>query len=356
MITVDMLDARKAGQVSGTISRLLLNEVIARLHRKEGVILFQNRRGFSSMLECTDCGDVPQCPNCSVSLTYHKSANQLRCHYCGFVTKHINVCKECGGMKLKEIGFGTQRIEDELTEQIREFGLDVKINRVDLDSTSRKGAFRKLLHSFSIGETDVLVGTQMVAKGLDFERVTLVGVVNADLQLFLPDFRASERTFQLITQVSGRAGRSSSKPGEVLIQTSHPDNPAIRFALKGSYKNFYEDEIQQRLEADYPPFSRFVTIELSGKDEKQVYEKSMILAKLLPSRNPALICLGPVPRYIAKVRSQFRQIIVIKNIKRLDPNGKILRTVLKQTMDKFNEGKGASTVNITIDIDSYTGL
>ena len=188
-----MKEEKKSGAVKGNFSIRLLKEIIDRVNRKEGVILFQNRRGYSSYLECSDCADIPMCENCSVSLTYHKKIDLLRCHYCGYTVKAFKTCRACGFPEMKEVGSGTQKIEDELAEALKNMGCDAKIVRMDLDTTSKKGSHRKILSSFARGESDILLGTQMVAKGLDFSRVTLVGVINADLQLYLPDFRASER-------------------------------------------------------------------------------------------------------------------------------------------------------------------
>ena len=192
------MNAKKSAQMQGPFSTELLEKIKDRLSKKEGVILFQNRRGYSTMLECPDCADIPKCENCSVSLTLHKRKNQLRCHYCGYVISAFRDCRVCGYPELKESGVGTQKIEEQLDNILKSEGIEAQIVRMDLDTTRRKGVHARLLKDFADGTTDILVGTQMVAKGLDFERVTLVGVMNADTQLFLPDFRAMERTFQLL--------------------------------------------------------------------------------------------------------------------------------------------------------------
>ncbi|MCK5742292.1 MAG: primosomal protein N', partial [Chlorobi bacterium] len=225
---IDSFDAKRNGEMRGAFSKDLIFAIADRVKKKDGVILFQNRRGFSPLTQCSDCGHIPTCCNCEVSMTYHKRSNTMVCHYCGHNFPAYHTCPECGAEKLQELGSGTERIEDELSEALSELGLSASIERMDLDTTSKKGAHRKILHNFATKKTDILIGTQMVAKGLDFDHVTLVGVINADLQLYHQDFRASERTFQLLTQVSGRSGRSGSKKGEVIIQTSHSENEAIQ--------------------------------------------------------------------------------------------------------------------------------
>lgn len=267
---------------------------------------------------------------------------------------------------MKEIGSGTQRIEDELTaaleqtattppdspasgEQVRSTPV---IQRMDLDTTSKRGAHRKMLMNFASGAVDILLGTQMVAKGLDFARVTLVGVVNADIQLYVPDFRAAERTFQLITQVAGRAGRSSQHKGEVIIQTSHPRHQTIMAAVAHNYELFYHDELQFRKEANYPPFSRFILIELSGRNEQQVHEQAQHFAFLVPHHHRAFHVLGPAVPTIARLRTMYRRIIVIKGNKEHDPTGKIVRDYIQQTHATYNQRHASSAVQVTIDIDA----
>ncbi len=353
---VNIIESKKKGEVTGILTKSLLQEIEKRVIKKEGVILFQNRRGFAVYLECPECAHIPMCKNCSVSLTFHKAKGQLRCHYCGYTVNASKKCQACSHSPMKEVGFGTQRIEDDLNEWFREKEIKPVIARMDLDTTSRKDAHRKILQAFSNGQTDILIGTQMVAKGLDFDRVTLVGVVNADLQLYLPDFRASERTFQLLTQVSGRAGRTNEKEGEVLIQSSHPEHPAIQSALNGSYEEFYENEIKARKDALYPPFTRFNVILFSGKNPKIVSECSENFKSLLPNDRKYILALGPVEPVIPKVRNNFRRLIVIKNNKKNDPSGKYLRQILREVYDIYNEKFASSSVKVVFDIDSYSGL
>lgn len=350
---IDIIDERKKRRMKGPFSQTLLDAIADRLRKKEGIILFHNRRGFASRLECTECGNIPMCPHCSVALTFHKYFDNLRCHYCGYSTKAPHSCPECGSLELRDVGTGTQRIEDELHEELQKMGLTAEIQRMDLDTTARKGTHRAMLGKFSRGETDILLGTQMVTKGLDFARVTLVGVVNADIQLYLPDFRASERTFQLLTQVSGRAGRSSQFAGEVIIQTTHSRHQAILATITSSYDLFYNDELQQRKDALYPPFTRFCLIEFTGKNEETVHQQAHYFAHFLPSQHKAFIKLGPAIPSIARLRSEHRRIIVLKNLKHIDPSGSLLREALHNAFAAYTQHHPSKAVSIKVDIDSF---
>lgn len=350
---VNTVETRKRRLMTGSFSKVLLDKIFDRLQKKEGIILFHNRRGFAPRLECADCAEIPTCPNCSVSLTLHKYRGSLRCHYCGYTRSAEKSCRYCGHPELKEIGAGTQKIEDELNEILNQNGFDsAVIQRMDLDTTTKKGSHAQILKNFASGAVDILLGTQMVAKGLDFERVTLVGVVSADIQLFLPDFRAGERTFQLLTQVAGRAGRSSDKTGEVVIQTAHPKHPAVLATLAGSYDLFYNDELQIRKEAMYPPFVRFVVVAFSGKDEDTVQQQAHYFANILPKNHAAIVKLGPAVPSIAKIRSEFRRIIVVKSLKSADPQGRIFQHILLSALMVYGQKHGTSAVRITIDVDA----
>lgn len=351
---IDMISAGKTGQMRGSFSKELLDKIVDRLQKKEGVILFQNRRGFASYLECPDCAEIPTCKNCSVTLVFHRAANQLRCHYCGYVAKAHRTCVRCGHPDMREVGSGTQRIEEELAEYMDMQNIVCSIERMDLDTTSAKGSHRAMLERFSNGQTDILIGTQMVAKGLDFDRVTLVGVVNADIQLFLPDFRAGERTVQLLLQVSGRAGRSAALQGEVLIQTAHPNNPAIIHSIENNYKDYFRDEVVFRKNALYPPFSRFCLIEFTCEDMTLVAEAANFFYAGIP-RWQHFITLGPILPTIAKLRGKNRRLIVIKNLKELDPKGAFLRAALREALVKYAE-KSYPSVKFSIDIDTFSGV
>jgi primosomal protein N' (replication factor Y) len=349
---IDLSEARKKAQVQSSITNTLLLKIEEKVERKEGVILFINRRGFATVLQCKDCGYVSECEHCSVVLTYHKATNSMKCHYCGTTYEVKHSCPECGNPELIDIGLGTQRIEEEIQEYFEQKGKVVNVARMDLDTTSKKGSHKRLLLDFASGKTDILIGTQMVAKGLDFDRVTLVGVINPDIQMFVPDFRAYERTFQLLTQVSGRAGRSGEKPGEVLIQTSRPNSFAINSAIHTDYKRFYETEIKHRESAKYPPFSRFCVIEFSGADLNLVRTNANEFRRYLPADNDIIKVLGPVEPQLFKLRDEYRMIIVIKGIKEQDISGKKLRYYLHYALEEFKKKSKTSKVKIVIDIDS----
>ncbi len=347
---IDMLDAHKAGKVSGAFSLTLVNEIIQNIKNEEGTILFLNRRGFAPVLECQSCGNIPVCKHCDVTLTLHKKYKQLRCHYCGYMEPVKPSCSECGGEQ-KEIGFGTQRVEQDLDDILKAEGLTPNIQRIDLDTTTKKGAFRKILTDFAKGKTDILIGTQMVAKGLDFSRCTLVGVINADLQLFIDDFRSSERTFQLLTQVSGRAGRSKDR-GRVIIQSNHPDNPAVINAKTANFSKFFNYEMHSRKQTQFPPFSRFCTIEFSGKDYHLVCTASRFIFENMPP-DESIIKYAPIEPYLARIKDTFRIILPIKSLKNLDVSGAKLRRSIKTALYHYRQ-IDSNKVMVKVDIDSYS--
>ena len=318
-----------------------------RLERKEGIVLFQNRRGYSTYLECTTCGNAEMCPNCSVTLTYHRQKDQMRCHYCGYVMPKWTTCSTCGAETLRLGGTGTQRVEEDIAKAFP----DAKIVRMDLDTTARKGAYQKILSSFATGETDILLGTQMVAKGLDFPRVTLVGVVSADTSLNIPDFRSAERTFQLLTQVSGRAGRSEELAGEVLIQTLQPTNAAIDMSVRHEYEAFFKSELKDREALHYPPFSRLILIEFRGLHEAAVKQRAEEFATLFPEHASFYERMGPAPPAIAKLRGEFRWHLIIKDFKKQDPNGEKIRRLLTGALDEYQKRFASPHVKLAIDVD-----
>ncbi|MFN5176716.1 MAG: primosomal protein N' [Ignavibacteria bacterium] len=353
---IDIREHRKRGTMQGSFSEELLQSIIHRVIKKEGTILFHNRRGFARFQECLDCGHIPMCKHCSVSLTLHKNSGMVRCHYCGYAEKSLNSCTVCGGTDIKEAGTGTQKVEEELQELLSSRGIHAHMARMDLDSTSKKGEHRRLLTAFAKKEIDILIGTQMVAKGLDFPHVSLVGIVDADHQLFMPDFRSSERTFQLLTQVAGRAGRTGALQGEVLLQTSHPEHQSIIASLTGSYELLYNDELQIRKEANYPPFSRIVTIETAGPDEYAVHEAIQKIASLLPTVGAPYQLLGPTIPFIAKLKSHYRRILVLKGNKHEDPSGELMRRNLRKAMHVYAEQHAKNSVKITIDVDAHHSI
>lgn len=348
IVIVDTLTARRQRLMRGSISVRLLGDITARLAKGEGVILFQNRRGFATRIECGACSHSPMCPSCAVTLTFHKHRNELRCHYCGYNRKAETQCTVCGSLDLRQPGVGTQRVEEELAELLP----GTRVARMDQDTTSRKGAHRKILSKFANGEFDILLGTQMVAKGLDFSRVSLVGVVSADTQLLLPDFRASERTFQLLTQVAGRAGRRSGVEGEVVIQTAHPDHPSIQAAFAKNYGQMYADELHTRRQLNYPPFSRFIVVEFRSADLKETEQAARQFRALLPRSSPAFEIMGPNAALIWKLRNLYRFQIVIKNLKASDPGGKIFANAFATAHEEYREKHGKTSIQVIIDVDA----
>ena len=348
MVVVDTLTARRQRLMRGSLSTRMLGDITARLEKGEGVILFQNRRGFATRLECGTCSHAPMCPSCAVTLTFHKHRHELRCHYCGYCRKAELQCTICGSLDLRQPGVGTQRVEEDLAEHLP----GARIARMDQDTTARKGAHRTILSKFANGDVDILLGTQMVAKGLDFSRVSLVGVVSADTQLLLPDFRASERTFQLLTQVAGRAGRRSAVEGEVVIQTAHPEHPAIVAAFAKNYRQMYNDELATRRQLNYPPFSRFIVIEFRSADQREAEQAARQFRSLLPPSGPAFEVMGPTAALIWKLRNLFRFQIVIKNHKTGDPGGRIFARAFQHAHEEYREKHGKSSVQVIVDVDA----
>jgi primosomal protein N' (replication factor Y) len=333
-----------------SVSRQLYEEIAERIQRKEGVILLQNRRGFSHVVECFECGYVEKCDNCEVTLTYHLTKKHLRCHYCGFVKKPPTLCPTCGGFEIRFHAFGTQQVQQEL-QKLFPHGT---ILRMDLDTTARRGAHDRILSQFGRGEADILLGTQMVAKGLDFPRVTLVGVISADTQMLLPDFRAAERTFQLLTQVAGRSGRARLA-GEVIIQTMQPQHYSLKHVVSHDFRGFYREELAYRKELDYPPFSRIVLIEFSGERENEVQHHARKFAEYLTQQHleSHSLLLGPADAAIPRVRGKFRKHIILKNLKSKDPAGSQLHVALLNAKQLYTSSALAKNkkVQMTIDVD-----
>ncbi len=365
--TIDIREARKERTMHNAFSEEMLKSIQQRIERKEGSLVFLNRRGYSVQLLCEDCGDSPSCPNCDVSLTYHKASFALRCHYCGFSEPARTICHVCGGTDLRESGLGTQRVEEELIALLTSrmsapAPADLSsakgplregsVQRMDADTTGKRNAHRKLLEAFAKGDIDVLVGTQMIAKGLDIARVTFVGVVNADHSLHMSDFRAAERTAQLLIQVAGRAGRTAAKPGEVLIQTSSPDHPSIQAAVTNDMRPFVDAELALRNETKYPPFTRFIVIEISGFDEALVDDRANVIAALIPPYTDYMMRHPPVHPPIARLRNRYRRVIVIRNFKDADPSGALCRSLLRNAIEAYSDEHATSAVRVTIDIDA----
>lgn len=308
--TIDVVDMRQEvenGNVS-SFSMSLQEKLQERLEKNEQSVLLLNRRGYSSFVMCRDCGYVLPCPNCDISLTLHMDSKTMKCHYCGHEERIPYRCPNCGQDKIRYYGTGTQKVEEELQTLLP----DSRILRMDVDTTRRKGAHEKILRTFGEGQADILLGTQMIAKGLDFPNVTLVGVLNADTALNLPDFRSSERTFQLLTQVSGRAGRAE-KPGEVIIQSFNPDHYAIQLAKAQDYEDFYTKEMYIRHRGDYPPYYFTVQITASHPEENEAAKQMFQIAtKLKQGLSPQAILLGPTPNAIMRVNNRYFYQVIIK--------------------------------------------
>lgn len=304
---VEIIDMNKEfKKASGYFSNTLIDQIKETLERNEQVILFLNRRGYSSFLTCSSCGYVEKCPNCDISLTYHKSSNMLRCHYCGYATKRKKLCPKCQE-EFKDYGIGTEKVEEELKSLIK----DAKIIRMDVDTTTTKNAHAKIINSFLEEKYNILIGTQMIAKGLDFPNVTLVGVLNADIGLNFPDFRSSETTFSLLNQVLGRSGRGN-KEGKVLIQTFNPEHYAITYTKNHDYLGFYNEEMKIRKILKYPPYYYICSIKIISKDYNLASKSSYDVVNYLKQNIKNEIILGPSVCNVFKLNNNYRFQIIIK--------------------------------------------
>ncbi len=304
---VDMRNELLAGNRS-MFSQSLRDELTRCVSRGEQAVLFLNRRGFSTFVMCRECGETLTCPHCDISLTFHQTNRTVRCHYCGYTERVPEICPSCGSKHIRHFGVGTQRVEQELTRQFP----GIRVIRMDVDTTGRKGAHERLLKSFGAGKADVLLGTQMIAKGLDFPKVTLVGVIAADTMLHLPDFRSAERTFQLLTQVSGRAGRHE-KPGKVVIQTYNADHYSISMAASRQTLSFYQQEARLRKLHDYPPYSGLFSVLVSHPDRVKVMRAGQEFARQIEKKLPPdCQMLGPVPAPVPRIKDRYRLQILIK--------------------------------------------
>ena len=342
---VDIKEKHRKKLMKGHFSDRLLEEINEALKNKEQVILFQNRRGYSPVIECTTCGISPQCPNCDVSLTFHQYKNQLRCHYCGYHTPKMISCIACGSETLDSKGFGTEQIELELKELFP----DHQIARMDQDTMKRKNAYAKIIEALELKEIDILVGTQMLAKGLDFRHVSLVGVMNADNLLNFPDFRAHERSFQLLQQVAGRAGRTK-KRGKVIIQTFNPYHQILQQVSVNNFEEMYHHQLEDRRQFKYPPFYRMIKITVKERSFQKMERASIWLVnafKLKLNKN----VLGPETPPVGRIRNLFITHILVKIPKEqsLSKTKNYINSILKS----FNTIKEFSRVNLTLDVDNY---
>ncbi len=343
---VDVTKEKKSGRMENIFSRQLIDAIADRMKKKENVILLQNRRGFSTQAYCDDCGSIVKCIDCDVSLVHHINANIMQCHYCGFTQPVPKACSVCGSLAIKFFGTGTQKVEDELAFHFP----GIKIERVDSDTITRKGKMGMILNSFRKGEIDVLVGTQMVSKGLDFSNVTLVGVISAETTLWLPDFRADERTFQLLTQVSGRSGRSAA-PGEVIIQTQNPNHFVLQKVLEGDYGGFYENELRLREAGHYPPFSRLALIEVRDENESDALGAINDYYRFVSAYRKQINISPPTPALIPRIKKQYRYHILIKSGKESDPGGRVLRTAIENAFVNYNQKSRYRNIKVYVDID-----
>ena len=346
MKLVDMREELRSGNKS-IFSRRLYASMQQKLEKGEQIILFLNRRGFSTFVSCRSCGYVFDCENCDISMTYHKNGF-LVCHYCGKTKKQPNLCPKCGSKYVKFFGAGTERVE----EEVRKYLKNAKILRMDVDTTRAKDSHEKIYNAFKAGEADILIGTQMVSKGLDFPNVTLVGILSADMSLNLPDYRAAERSFQIITQVAGRAGRGE-KEGEVIVQTYTPEHYSLQYAKKYDYEDFYEKEFTIRAMMGYPPFGRILLINGIGKNEDELKKQMIFLGRKVKEKAEefgGLEVLGPTPCIIYKIKENYRWQIIVKG----EFSSKFSKSIKDLLYDKANNVYNDIRVSMDINPNSLS--
>ncbi len=343
VLYADLKRERKLKNMNSHFSHFLLEEMDGVLKKGEQVILFQNRRGYNPLWSCEICNWTPKCNHCDVSLTYHKSANLLKCHYCGYSTNPVGSCPSCGSNRLKMIGFGTEKIEDELGLIFK----DQIVKRLDLDTTRSKNAYEKILNDFDKGLIDVLIGTQMITKGLDFDNVYLVGILDADMLLNRPDFRAYERSYQLMSQVAGRAGRQG-KQGKVIVQTGNPDHWVLQLVGKHDYEQFYENEIIERANYHYPPFYKLISFTLKHENIHILDTSAQYLVELLKNVFKERV-IGPEYPLVQRIRNKFLKTVKLK-VEKNAPDVKV-KEKIKEIIDNFYANASNKKVQIVIDVD-----
>lgn len=350
---IDMAQQRKLypNRKKTIFSVELEDKIKDRIAKKQQIILLQNRRGYSTFVRCKECGYVEQCVNCNITLTYHMTANRLRCHYCDYQKHSPSVCPSCKSNRLEYQGVGTQQVEEYIKQKLP----DVRVIRMDLDTVRRKRAHDRIIQEFNEGKYDILLGTQMIAKGHDFDRVTLVGVISADTTLLLPDFRSTERTFQLLTQVAGRAGRRSEQ-GEVIIQTYYPDHFGIECARTHNYMKFYASEIIKRSELRYPPYTRLIQILVRGRDEPEIIMLMKSLKGTIQDRIEDIEILGPVPAPLVRIKNFYRWHILLKVNKLLDRSGKLVNEQVQAIGEEHENQINRQGLQISVNIDPMTIL
>ena len=342
----DIRSEKKKKSAIGEFTSVLIEALKEVLEKGEQAIIFQNRRGFSNYLTCEDCGYIPECPRCAVSLTYHQYKNQLNCHYCGHKQLVPLVCPACGGTRIHTVGIGTEKIEEELKLILPE----ARIQRMDLETTRAKYAYQNIIHDFEKGNIDILVGTQMVSKGLDFDRVSLVGVFDIDRMINFPDFRSLERTFQLTTQVSGRAGRRDVR-GKVIVQTRDPDQGILKLIQNHQFLTFYQGEMFEREKYDYPPFTRMIFLLIRSKDKKLTNETAHFLANILKEDLGQKRVLGPQEPLINKIRDKYLMEVYLK----IERKYKIeaVKDIIKSAQMELLKKKEFASVEVVINVDPY---
>jgi primosomal protein N' (replication factor Y) len=343
---IDMRYGKGQKRESQIFSSQLLHKINERIQNDEQIILLQNRRGFSSFIQCVSCGYIPQCPHCAIALTYHSYDKYLHCHYCGYATPAGKNCGKCNSEQLRYQGSGTQKIESELKRLLPA----ARILRMDQDTTTIKDAHDSYLQAFRAKKFDILLGTQMISKGLDIPNVTLVGVISAEIGLSIPDFRASERVFQLLTQVAGRAGRDK-RPGEVIIQSFLEHHYSIQFARNHDFIGFYNAEIEHRRQLSYPPFSRIINLKVTGDSLNETMKISRQLAQMLRRLSQDFFLVtGPAPCPLTIIKNRYRWQILLKLNMQSDPSGKKTKRVLKKHLENNLKFKKADT-RVIIDVD-----
>ena len=345
IITVDLKTAHKKKQIKGGFTQTLIQEMEQTLAMDKQIILFQNQRGYAPVMECLDCGHMHHCHQCDVTLTYHQYTDQLKCHYCGYHIAVPQKCHACGLPNLSTKGMGTQQIQEQVTALFPE----VKVARMDWDTTRGKWAFDKLIHSFAAQEVKILVGTQMIVKGLDFQNVHLVGVLNADHLMNFPDFRAHERTYQMLSQVAGRAGRKELR-GKVLIQTYQPHHVIIQKVIEGNYDQMLKQQLKDRKEYHYPPYTRLIRIVVNHSDMETVKKASQWIANVLLQSEYGQI-LGPVYPSIARLRNRYRMQILVKISS--DQSRDRVKQIIKKTLDGFESIAIFRSCKVNLDVDPY---
>ncbi|MCU0339872.1 MAG: primosomal protein N' [Spirosomaceae bacterium] len=345
-VLVDTKVEKKQKKMKNEFSSVLLEGIQDRLERNEQVIIFQNRRGYSSYLQCEECTWIGECENCDVSLTYHQRDAELRCHYCGHTEAVPKFCPHCGSTKVRTVGFGTEKLED----QLKIIYPTARVARMDLDTTRAKNAYKEIIEDIEQGNIDILVGTQMISKGLDFEGVSLVGIFDVDRMIHFPDFRSPERAFQLVTQVSGRAGRRAGRPGRVLIQTSNPNQKILQKIIANDYDGMYAEEIAERETFGYPPFTRLIRLTTRHLESNIAEQAAQKLAQLLTAKMGEERVRGPQAPLVERVRNRYLFDILIK-LEREKVNFKAAKAFILEKVTDILTDKSLKGADVTIDVD-----